>query len=911
MPVVASPLEIEASPRPERATDGLYQTFGPFRLSHPRPARLRCIGALATHADAAAQMFRGDDTTTGLEATMMRIPGVRRLLRLLPTHARVANEPIDRGRGGRRRRAEWWETLVQDVRYSARTLRRDARLTVFAVLIVGLGIGASVTVFSVVDALLVRPLPFDDPQRLVFISNGNAHDLSARTTQVRHVWTLQRESRTLTDVAGYSEFDGAGDHTLESDVGDPERLSRLEVTQNFFPLLGVRAEVGRMFAPDEAVPGGPRVILLSHRLWERRFGSDRDIVGRSIALDGKPATVVGVVPASFDFGTIFAPGRRIDFYAPFDLSMQRNNQGNMLALVGRLRGAATAAMAQQEAIALVARESRDGRYNAFHPLVAPLREHVSGAFRPAMLLLVGAVGLVMLMVCANLSNLLLTRMVAREREIALRVALGAHRGRLVRQLLTESVVLSVAGAALGLLLAVLGTSQLAHSQSIRLPLLDQVHVDWSALWFTIAAAVGTGVVFGLAPALRASSVAVTEMLKESGRGTSSGVRHDWIRGALVVSEVALACTLLVGAGLLTRSFLRVMEQDLGFHPESAVAIRIDPSRRFDTPALRIAYLADALQRVRAMPGIQSAGLTDVLPMGFNRRWSVSTPGSSERDPVTVFTRVVSEGYLDAMGVKVRSGRDFAASDDETGRRVVIVNASLAQRLWPGQNPLGRLIEPGGQGGQVEVIGIVPGLRYQALEQESGDDMYLPMRQQPDYDAVYVIARGALSSAAIVSTVRAALRPMDARLPLTEVRTLQEIVDQSVSPRRVIMMLLSGFAAFALVLASLGIFAVVSYGVVQRRREIGIRLALGATSAHVQLGVLLRTLRLTSLGLASGLAASWAIARVMQSMLFGVTFTDPATFAAALGALVAVAALAAFVPARRATRIEPAEALRAE
>jgi len=517
----------------------------------------------------------------------------------------------------------------------------------------------------------------------------------------------------------------------------------------------------------------------------------------------------------------------------------------------------------------------------------------------------------MLMVCANLSNLLLTRMAAREREVALRVALGADRSRLVRQLLTESVVLSVAGAMLGLLLALLGTRLLASSEAVRLPLLDQVRVDWSALWFTVAAAVATGIVFGLAPALRASSVAVNELLKESGRGTSSGVRQEWIRGALVVSEVALACTLLVGAGLLTRSFLRVMDQDLGFHPESAVAIRIDPSRRFETQALRVAFLDDALRRVRATPGIRSAGLTDVLPMGFNRLWSASTPGRSQDERVRAFTRVVSEGYLGAMGVRISAGRDFAASDDSTRQNVVIVNASLARRLWPGLDPIGRSLDHGGPGRTAEVVGVVPGLRYQALEQEAGDDMYLPMRQQPDFDAMYMIARGAQPAPAIVSAVRAALRPMDARLPLTEVRTLQEIVDQSVSPRRFLMMLIAGFAAFALVLASLGIFAVVSYGVMQRRREIGIRLALGASPSHVQLRVLTGTLRLTAIGMTAGLVASWAVARVMRGMLYGVTFTDPATFSVALAALVGVATLAAMLPARRAALVDPAEALRAE
>jgi putative ABC transport system permease protein len=891
---------------------------------------------------------------------MRRIPGLRRLFRLPTTGARVDTEVsdelafhlamqardlegqgmlpsdaraeaerrfgdvagaraelagIDRARVRRSWRAEWWETVVQDVRYSARTLRRDARLTTFALLIVGLGVGASVTVFSVVNALLVRPLPFRDPERLVWISNGDSPDLSRRSVQVRHVWTLQQESKSLADVAGYSEFFGVGDHSLTSDSGEPERLTRLQVTQNFFPLLGVRPAVGRLFATDEAVWGGPKVILLSHRFWQRRFGSDPAIVGGAITIDGEPATVVGVLPASFDFGRIFEPGRRVDYYAPFPLTAENNRKGNMLALVGRLGPGATAALAEREATLLVTRAPKDGeRYNEFHPLVRTLRDHVSGAFRPALLVLVGAVVLVMLIVCANLSNLLLARMAAREREIALRLALGADRRRLVRQLLTESVVLSAGGAVIGLLLAVIGTRALANSQAVRLPLLDQVRVDGAALGFTVAAAVLIGILFGLAPALRASGIALNETLKDATRSASGGMRNNWIRGVLVVAEVALACALFVGAGLLTRSFLRVLDQDLGFQPESSVAIRIDPSTRFDTPVQRMAYLDAALQRVRTAPGIQAAGLTDVLPMGFNRLWTVNGPGieaaRGERAPAA-FVRVVSEGYLGAMGVALRRGRDFAASDDARSRPVVIVNESFARRLWPGRDPIGQQIDPGGMGFMREVIGVVNGLRYQSLEQASGDDMYIPIRQTADFDAVHVIARGPLPSASLVSAVRAALRPMDARLPLTEVRTLQEIVDESVSPRRLIVVLLGGFAAFALVLASLGIYAVISYGVVQRRREIGIRMALGATPGRVQLGVLTGTLRLTAVGLTVGLAASWGLARVIRSLLFGVSFSDPATFAAALAALTVVAALAAYLPARRAAHLKPVDALRAE
>jgi predicted permease len=829
-----------------------------------------------------------------------------------PEAARTELGDIDRRRVRRSRRAEWWEALAQDLRYSVRTLTRDRRLTVSAVLIVGLGVGASITVFSVINALLVRPLPFRDPDRLVWISNGDAYDLSTRTTQVAHVRTLQHESRTLGDVAGYSEFFGDGDRNLTGDTGEPERLTRLEVTGNFFPLLGVQPFVGRLFSADEALQGGPKVMLLSHRLWKRRFDSDPAIIGRALVIDGAPVTVLGVLPPTFDFGSIFAPGRHVDYYSPFPLSAENNRKGNMLALVGRLRQSATPELAQGEITALARTTGAGGQYlNVFHPVVRSLRAHVSGAYRPALLALAGSVVLVMMLVCANLSNLLLTRTTTREREIAVRVALGADRRRLIRQLLTESVVLSAAGALLGLILAIGGTRVLASTQSIRLPLIDQVRVDGAALGFALAATIATGLLFGVAPALRVSSVAIQDTLKNTGLSASPGRRHDWLRSALVVTEVALACTLLVGAGLLVHSFLRVVDQDLGYRPESAVAIRIDPSRKFSSLEQRIGFFDDALHRVLAAPGITAAGLTDVLPMGFNRRWSAKAAGAetSWDDAPSPFVRVVSEGYFSAMGIGLRVGRDFTVHDDANSRPVVIINDALARRLWPGQDPIGRSLEASGV--VREVIGVVPGLRYQSLEQESGADMYLALRQTPDFDAVYAIARSSLPPSSVVGTLRAVLRPMDAGLPLTEVRTMQNIVDQSVSPRRFLVLLLGAFAGFALVLASVGVYAVVSYGVVQRRREIGIRMALGATPGNVQMHVLRRTLQLAFLGLSFGLVASWSLGRTMQSLLYGVTFSDPMTFATALAILTLITVLAGALPARRAAHLDPLEALRTE
>jgi predicted permease len=571
----------------------------------------------------------------------------------------------------------------------------------------------------------------------------------------------------------------------------------------------------------------------------------------------------------------------------------------------------TAERAQLEIATLVARARKDDeRTNRFHPLVRPLRERVSGAFRPAMLVLTGAVGLVMLIVCANLSNLLLTRTAARENEMALRVALGAGRGRLIRQLLTESVLLSSGGALLGLLLGVGGTYLLGHTDALSLPLLDQVRVDSMALGFAVTTAVLTGIVFGLAPALRVSAPAMHEALKDASRG-STGRRQAWLRSAIVISEVTLACVLLVGTGLLMRSFLRVLEVDPGFQPSGTIAVRIDPDASFPSPEARNAYYDDALARVRAIAGIDAAGLTDVLPFAFNRMWGVGAAGQSyaRGEKPEAYARIVSDGFIRAMGIAMRAGRDFAAADNPSGRPIIIINEALARALFPGEDPLGRMVQTG-ENRDREIVGVVASTRHQTLEEEAGPEMYIPMRQTGDYAAVHMVVRGAQLPAGLTSAVRSALRPMDETLPMTEVRLIQDLVDRAVSPRRIIVMLLTGFAAFALVLASLGIYGVISYGVTQRRREIGVRIALGESAAALQTRILLQTMKLAAAGMVLGLIASWALGRLLQNLLFGVTFSDPLTFAAALTALTVLAALAGYLPARRAARVSPMEALRA-
>ncbi|HEV2349241.1 MAG TPA: ABC transporter permease [Terriglobia bacterium] len=805
------------------------------------------------------------------------------------------------------------QTFLQDLRYAFRTLSKSPGFTIFAILIVGLGIGASATVFSVVNALLLRPLPFNNPGRLVWIENGGKEgDLSGLTVQVGHFLDYREQNKSFEDLAAYFAFYGVGDNKLTG-VGEPERLSGVPVSQNFFQLLGIQPQLGRLFTDDECKWNGPKAVLLSYGFWKRRFAADSGIIGRSITLNDVPHTVVGVLPASFDFANIFAPGSHFDLYFPFPLSPETNRWGNTLAIVGRLKPGATVRSAQAEADILGPQiRNQHPERNGFRPRLSLLKDHVSARLRPALIVLACAVGVVMLIVCANLSNLLLARTAARQKEMAIRAALGAGKWRLIRQMLTESVLLSSCGAVLGIILAFAGTRVLAHLNAISIPLLASVHVDARALTFTGLIALLTGLFFGLAPALHVPGAAINDSLKDTHRGSSGGKKHAWIRGVLVVSEIAFASVLLVGAGLLIRSFLKVLDVDLGFQPERAGSLRVDPSSQYSTQALRNAYFNEVLRRVRTAPGIEGAGLSDDLPLGVNRSWDAGAKGQAyaKGQYPEAFPRMVSDGYLGAMGIPLKAGRDFTEADNLAGPPVIIVNETLAKRLWPGQNPIGQTIV-NDCAPERQVVGVVGDVRHIALEQSSGSEMYIPILQCGDNMAINLVVRSTLPPAAMASAVRDALKPLDPNLPANEFRPLQTLVDKAVSPRRFILILLSGFSAFALILASLGIYAVVSYSVSQRTQEFGIRMALGAQPRDVLRLVLGRGLMLALTGAGAGLIGALALTRLMASMLYGVQPDDFATFMVVLLVLGCVALAANYIPAYRATKIDPMVALRYE
>ena len=804
------------------------------------------------------------------------------------------------------------DTFLQNLRYTFRAMWRNAGFTTFVVLIAGLGIGASSTVFSVVNTLLLRPLPFAEPEQLVWIANRDVSGLSGQTTQVGHMLDLRERTQSLSAIAGYFAFYGVGDNLL-SGRGEPERLSGVPVADNFFSVLGVRPHLGREFNAEECRWQGPKAVMLSYGLWQRRFASDPAILGTSLTLNDEPHTVVGVLPASFDFASVFAPGSHFDLYFPFPLSEQTNRWGNTMAMIGRLKPGVTVTAAQAEIRTLADQITREHpQRNTFEGHVKSLAEQVSGRMRLALWVLAGAVAVVMLIVCANLSNLLLARTASRQKEIAIRSALGAGRGRLVVQMLTEGVVMSCTGAALGLFIAIAGTRLLAELDAVSVPLLRSVTIDLPALAFTLSVAIVTGIIFGLAPAFQARSSGLHDTLKDATRGSTEGRRRTWVRNSLVVTEIAFACVLLVGAGLLIRSLIRVLDVDMGFDAARTATIRVDPDQRYTTQEQRNAYLDEVLRLVKAIPGVQAAGTSDSLPLGRNRTWGARAKGVTYergRGP-SAFVRVVSDGYPAAMGIPLRAGRDISASDTPTSEPVILINETMARTVFPGQDPIGKVIL-GACAPERRVIGVVGDVRHLALEQPSGNEMYLPARQCRDQAGVDLVVRSTLPPASLAGAVRDTLKTLAPNLATNDFRTLQQLVDKSTSPRRFLVLLLGGFAVFALVLASLGIYALISYSMNQRTQEIGIRMALGASAREVRAGIIGQTLRLAAVGMAIGAAASWALARAVAGLLFEVTASDPATFAGMLLVLGSVALVAGYLPARRASRVDPMVALRCE
>ena len=811
----------------------------------------------------------------------------------------------------------WLENTLQDVRYGLRMLAKNPVFTTVAVLTLALGIGANIAVFSVVNTILLRPLPFRDAQQLTWLASGRKllasvrgiAGLSAVTYTVDMYEEIQRRNQSFQAVTSYNPFLGNSEYTLTS-RGDPQPVAGVMVAGNFFQTLGVQPALGRLFSPEECQKGGRPAVVLSQPFWQRQFGGDPSVVGQAITLSKQSVTVVGVLPSTFDFGSVFSPGLKMDVYVPAVMDDIRG-WGNTLALVARLKPGVTVAQAQAEVDVLFPQimAAHPDWWGDYTSTITGLQDYVAGKLRRSLIVLWCAVGLILLIVCVNLSNLLLARAAVRSKEFALRSALGAGRGRLLRQLLTESLVLSNAGAVLGLGFAFAITTYLAHQGSIALPLLSSLKVDVTALTWTLLIAVAAAFLFGLVPGLKISGGSLQEALKDAGPGMSAGRKHERMRAVLVVSEVALACVLLIGAGLLLRSFLRILDVDLGFQASHAAVMKIDYDDG-NNPARRGAILEEILWNINSIPGIESAGVADMLPLGRNRSWGFSEKGRvyPKGQDLNALVRIVTPGYLSAMGMHLREGRDLGWQDAPKSERVVIINQAAARQFFPGEDPVGRLALVSSR--DIRVIGVISDVRENSVEDSPGPEMYLPVTQAYPEGAELVV-RTKLSPEVLASSVMKTLRALNPAQPATELRPLQQIVDRAVSPRRFFVSLVACFALLGLLLASLGIYGVISYSVAQRTQEIGIGMALGATAPQVQFGVIAKTLRLALMGVALGTLGSLAAAKWIASLLFGTTPTDPATFVGIILLLSAVGFIAGYVPARRATKVDPMVALRHE
>jgi putative ABC transport system permease protein len=801
--------------------------------------------------------------------------------------------------------------LVQDFRYAARLLLRSPGFTFVAVAALALGIGANTAIFSVVDTLLLRPLPYADADRLAVVWEHNLpRDKKENVVAPGNFIHWRELNQSFTELSAVSMTF----RTTLTGAGDATELPMQLVSGSLFGMLGVRPALGRDFAPQEDAPG-VAVVAISDRLWRRRFDADPSIVNRNIMLNGRANLVVGVMPPGFSI-----LDKSVDVWTTIGLPpAARTPRGRWMCVVGRVKDGVSMAQAQDDMTRVHAEVTR--RFPAFNTgwtaRVVPLRQQLTGAVRPALWVMLGAVAFVLLIACANVGNLVLARATARQRELAVRAALGAGRGRLIRQMLAESVLLSFVGAAAGLVLAWWAMVALRTTVAERLPIarLEEVGIDGRVLLFTIAAALLSGLIFGIAPALTSAGTKLTDTLKDGGR-SGSAARGARVRSAFVVIEMALALVLLVGAGLLLRSFTMLLRVDPGFDASHTMTVKVSiPQTKYANAAQQQAFFNQLFERLDALPGVTAAGGTSFLPLnGLGSATSYEIVGQPKppagQDHVTD-VRVITHDYFRAMGVPLLGGRAFDGRDTGTGVRRVIVNQALAQKHFPGEDPIGKhIIVSWNDSVADEIVGVVGDVRQQDLESEARATIYWPPSHFT-YPYMTIAIRTSGDPRSIVSPAVAALHDLDPNVAAADVQTMEEVIDISVAQRRLTMLLLSVFAGLALVLAAVGIYGVIGYSVSQRTQEIGIRMALGAPRATVLRMVVGQAMGLAAIGVGVGAAGAWLLTRLMQKLLFGVTASDPLTFASVAILLACVAAVAASIPGLRATRVDPVIALRAE
>ena len=805
------------------------------------------------------------------------------------------------------------EGILKDIRYSVRSLFKHPGFTAIVVVTLAVGIGASSAIFSVVNTVLLRPLPYKHADRIVAIQELDKNGKRVQVTPANFLdWRAQNTvfeqlAAILTRPANLALADSA------------ERIDLAMASANFFSVFGAEPQQGRLFIPADEQAGHPPVVVISDGLWQRRFGGDKSLVGRPITLDGISYTVIGIAPAGFQY-----PDKTDVWVPPFRLAPVMNERMDptqvrgfgMLAAVALLKPGIALPQAASEMETITARlrqqypDSNNRRFNR----VVSLHTHLVGETGPMLLLLFGAVGFVLLIACANVANLLLASAAARQKEVAIRTALGASRLRLIRQLLTESVILAVTGGAIGFLLALWGVALMTKLLPQDFPRLGEIKLDWRVLGFTLVASVLTGILFGFAPSLQLSKTDVQDSLKEIGRGVSGSRRHNRLRNLLIVGEVALSVVLLVGAGLLFRSFLQLQAVNTGFTPQQVLTARLTPAgANYRTDADYIAFYNQTIQRISTTPGVAAVGAINTLPLdkgptaGF--RIEGRPPLTTDKWPGGNY-RTVSTDYFRAMNIPIVQGRAFTDRDIETAPLVAIINQALAQRDFPGENPIGKRISLGNNNVWLEIVGVAANVRSLELREEAAPEFYLSALQD-SFGNMFVVVRTTVEPTAVAGAIRQAAAEVDKSAAVSDIKTMDHIVSNAVTQPRFNLFLLGLFSGIALLLSAAGIYGVTAYSVAQRTHEFGIRMALGAQVGDVLKMIIKQGMLLISVGVAVGLAASFALTRLLRTLLFGVSSTDPLTFVAITLLLTLVALIACYVPARRATKVDPLTALRYE
>ncbi len=817
------------------------------------------------------------------------------------------------------------QNLWQDLRYGVRVLLKKPGFTLIAVFTLALGIGVNTAIFSVVNAVLLRPLPYHAPEQLVRVWGKNLRQGGQPlTASMPDYLDWRKENQVFEQIAAFSFVGGSGN--LVGQFEGAERVTGLRVTANLFSLLGAEVALGRGFLPEDERAGAAPVILLSRRMWTSRFGSNPQIVGQAVTLSGKSFTVVGVMPAGFQHPGI--GGANTDVWRPLVMDAdQMRREARHLQVLARLKPAINLRKAQAGMETLArSLEQQYPKTNANYGVsLVPLHETVTGDAKPALNLLLAAVGFVLLIACANVANLLLSRAATRQREMAVRMALGAGRFRLIRQLLTESLLLAALGGAAGLLLALWGMDSLMALSADKLPRGDQISIDGRVLAFTLAISLLTGLLFGLAPAFHASRLSLQESLKAGGVTTAAVFRRSRLRNFLVVSEVALALILLVGAGLLIRSFLFLQRVDPGLDPRHALTMRVAvPASKYPTGQRRVAFYKELLQRVEALPGVRSAGVATWLPLSgqhvTTRLTIEGRPAPPAGEELSTDYRVISPGYFRALGASLLKGRELSERDNGQASVAVVINEALAQHFWPTEDPLGKRVsiktgqtDEVGQPVSCEVVGVIKDIKEFGPAAPPTPVIYGSYLQSPwmEMETRELVVRTATDPLKLAAAVRNEVRALDGEVPAYNVSALDELLAGTTAQPRFSLILLSLFAAVAFALAIAGLYAVVAYSVAQRTYEIGIRVALGAQAGDVLKLVVGQGMKLAVSGVVLGLLGTFGLARLMKNLLFGVSATDPVTFVGVAVLLMLVALLACWIPARRATKVDPMIALRVE